>query len=179
MSTLNLFISKNQITILKKKNLIYLYIYNNNFFFFFKVKNCNRLFVEKSTKCVSLTLNNTSSLNMTLNKYINDLLFSWNNFFFKKIKFIGKGYRIKKFKKKRIIKLKFNRSHINILRSGNNIIKKIRKTKILVANTHREELTKTSQTITNVRPVNLYTKRGLQIKRCVNYRKMSKKSPVN
>lgn len=42
--------------------------------------------------------------------YLTNYIYTWDTFFYKKIKFKGKGYKI--LRRRKILKLTFNRSHI-------------------------------------------------------------------
>lgn len=77
-----------------KNNNAVLYLYNNNYFFSTEI--LNNIFINNDFNTITL-------LNKTANKKIglwkNELalfLFSWDNLFFKKIKFSGKGFKLKK-----------------------------------------------------------------------------------
>jgi len=70
----------------------------------------------------------------------------------------------------------FNRAHINILFVKNNIIKKIKKNKIIIFNTNIINLKNLCKKIIKVRKINIYTKRGLRTSRCLIIKKSSKKT---
>ena len=96
------------ISILLCKNMIYIYVYNKYFYCFFKI-----------LKSSNLKLNNNSYLEVE--SYFNTKFININSFLKQfylcqsaKIKFTGKGYKIKKNTKKSII-LRFNKAHITIL----------------------------------------------------------------
>jgi ribosomal protein L6P/L9E len=102
-------------------------------------------------------------------------LYGWNNFYFKKLKFTGKGYKISKSAKKKNIKFLFNRAHFTILAYKKIIFKRIKKSKFLIKSTNKEKLLKISKLSKNVRPINLYTLRGIRFSRSIVYKKASKK----
>ena len=76
--------------------------------------------------CVVLKLNNSNkySINKEI-KIFNDFLKSLNMYYFSKIKFKGKGFRIKSFKKNKIIKFFFGKSHKTYI-----FLKRIKKIRI-------------------------------------------------
>jgi hypothetical protein len=94
-------------SILKKENTNYIIIYNNQYYSIIKIKTkikiLNNNFIELS-----------SDLSYVLVDCINKFLkqFYWCSF--NKIKFTGKGYKIKKNTKQSIVLL-FNRSHTTTL----------------------------------------------------------------
>ena len=100
------------LSIFKKKKNYYLYIYNDNFFCIFKTTK-----IIKIINTFFLKLEDTTTVNK-MNKFIKQ--FYLCNF--TKIKFSGKGYKIKKNSKQSLILL-FNRSHTTILWWKNTFIK--------------------------------------------------------
>ena len=104
----NIILLNQKISILKKNGLFYIYIYNKNFFLILKtnllvgIKNSNEfLFFEKGT--INRRLQGKQDLNSFLKQFY---MYSYS-----KLKFTGKGYKIKKNKKCNMMLL-FNRSHI-------------------------------------------------------------------
>lgn len=170
-----LLFNKNNISLVKKNKKLIFYIYNKNFFFSLILKNNIIYFFDKYSRCVTITfLKNNIFKNLLINN-INKLLFSWNNFFFKKIKFSGKGYKIKKSIKKKNIKFYFNRSHPVIYFFKKKIFKKIRKSKFLIKMVNIVKLSYSIEKILKIRHINLYTQKGLKLSRKINLKKASKK----
>ena len=104
----NIILLNQKISIFKKNGLFYIYIYNKNFFLILKtnllvgIKNSNEfLFFEKGT--INRRLQGKQDLNSFLKQFY---MYSYS-----KLKFTGKGYKIKKNKKCNMMLL-FNRSHI-------------------------------------------------------------------
>jgi hypothetical protein len=103
--TVNL--TKFNLSVLTKRGLLIVYIYSKNYICimesskFFPIKLCNAK-VLKIASC--------KGGNFNINIYINQ----FNKSNFTKIKFKGKGYKIKKNSSKSVILL-FNRAHITIL----------------------------------------------------------------
>jgi hypothetical protein len=104
---------------LKKNNNKYILIFNKNINIYIKYKLndfCNMFFI-KNLNCISIEIkhfnkkNNVLNFNNVLNKQIKSI----NFYFFQKIIFFGKGYKIKKLKKN-TLNLFFNRSHINFIK---------------------------------------------------------------
>jgi hypothetical protein len=153
-------------SILKRNNSLYLYSYNTTYYCLIKL--------SANTK-VKL-LNNTSieiqknykifdrSINMYLKQfYVCD---------FTKIKFTGKGYKIKKNSKKSIILL-FNRAHMTVLWWNNIFIKKLKKYKMYIKYTPSNK--KIIQYLLKTRLINIFTKKGLRTSRQVLFKKKGKK----
>jgi len=157
--------------ILKKNTNINIYIYNIYYFFSFSIYNFN-LNLKKSLNIVELQ-NKIPYYNQTkLNHILNNFLFSWNSFFYKKISFSGRGF--KKKKKKNCIFLFFNKSHVSLYICNNAILKKLNRNKLLIFyknwNIYQNNITN----ILRIRYVNIYTKRGLRLSRQIILKKKGK-----
>jgi len=91
---------------------------------------------------------------------------------FTKVKFMGKGYKIKKNNHNNIMLL-FNRAHITNIFYKNVFIKKIKKYKLYIACTQVN--IKVINTIIGIRKINIFTKKGLREARQILQKKKSKK----
>ena len=166
----NIILLNQKISIFKKNGLFYIYIYNKNFFLILKtnllvgIKNSNEfLFFEKGT--INRRLQGKQDLNSFLKQFY---MYSYS-----KLKFTGKGYKIKKNKKCNMMLL-FNRSHITNIFWKNIFIKKIKKYKMYVCGT-KNNICKIISTILNTRSINIFTKKGLRVSRQILLKKKNKK----
>lgn len=110
-----------------------------------------------------------------LKKKIKDFLKSWNLYFFSKIKFKGKGFRIKFFKKIKLIKFYFGKSHKTFVFLKNIFKKKINKYKFLLYSLNKKRVLTSSKIITGIKPINIYTLRGLRNSKQIIYKRKGKK----
>ena len=151
-------------------NKNYIYLYNKNLYLLINITNYN-IFFNKFLNILKLqkTVINKKIKNKNI---INNFLFTWDNFFFSKIYFLGKGFKLKKFKKN--IYFNFNYSHIKLIINNKIIIKKIQKNKILLFSKNINYLIKFSQLIKKIRTISPYTKRGLRINKQIIYKKRNK-----
>lgn len=150
----------------------YIYIYNNNNFSLINISYFNISF-NNLIKAISLKKKNY--LNLKINKnFFNLFLFSWDNFFFSKLYFIGKGFKIKKIKNNTY--LNFNYSHMNLLVNQKNIIKKIQKNKLLIFGKDIYKFKDTLNYILGIKKLNKYTTRGLRATKQIVYKKKRKNS---
>lgn len=167
---IKIFLPNNINFLLLNKN--YIYIYNSNNFTLINVSFfdiCFNNFIK------TINLRKKNYLNLKINKnFINLFLFSWENFFFSKIYFIGKGFKIKKIKNNTY--LNFNYSHMNLLINQKNIIKKIQKNKLLIFGKNINEFKKSLNYIINIKKLNKYTIRGLRATKQIVYKKKRKNS---
>lgn len=91
-------------------------------------------------------------------------LFIWQSalFYYTKIKFTGKGYKIKKIKKKESLKLYFGRSHFNYLFGGGLNLKKVSKYRLLLISNNQKKNNTVTKILCSTRWLNKFTKRGLR-----------------
>lgn len=140
--------------LIKNKKGYFIKIYNNNYYLqVFLKKLEKRIFFEKRIFL----------------KFITQFYFYTNT----KIKFKGKGYKIKKFKKN-CINFKFNKSHIEYLRFKNFFFKKLRKNKYLIKYNYIIS-THLIWRVLAIRRVNIFTLRGLRKSSQVLLKKKGKK----
>jgi ribosomal protein L6P/L9E len=112
--------------------------------------------------------------NKSINTF-NRILYSFENYFFEKIKFKGKGFRLKLKKSKKIIKFFFGHSHINIIFLKNLVLKKTNKYKFTIKSTNPILLKIVARKICGVKPVNVYTNRGIRTGRQIIFKRKGKK----
>ena len=151
-------------------NNSYTYIYNEYYFIGINTFYLN-FYYNNFLKTINIKKKNILHIKYNKN-FFNIFLFSWDNFFFSKIYFIGKGFKLKKLKNN--IHLNFNYSHINILINQKTIIKKIQKNKLLIFGKNFLKFKKSINYILNIKNLNKYTKRGLRQTKQIVYKKKSK-----
>lgn len=161
---------------LKKRNkkTIHIYVYNNIIFLKLKIP-YKDLFINKSTNNIKLYFNMFNSNNNYLNNTINNFLKELYNYNFLKIKFKGKGYKIKIFRKRKIIQFFFGVSHIKLVSLKKIILKKLTKYKFFMKSKNIQTLKRISSKIVNIRRINPYTLRGLRISKMVIIKRKGKK----
>lgn len=162
----NLIILKNK----NKPNIIYTCIYNKNFLIMIKdtLKN-NKKFIINNKNYINF------SILLNLTKYFSKDLFSFLNQFYKykyfKVRFVGKGYKIKK--KKKIFFLLFNRSHRTRIWWRHIFFKKFKKYKMYLKGTYF--CNALSHNLLKIRKINIFTKKGLRLTRQKKFKKKGKK----
>jgi hypothetical protein len=114
MVTQNLFLNKNDFSIFKKNNDVYLYIYNKYYFCLIKFNNNIKINITNQLSLKIAHTKNICSIFESDVKKLNFFIKQFNFSNFTKIKFTGKGYKIKKNSNKSVILL-FNRAHITTL----------------------------------------------------------------
>jgi len=168
------FFLKNQnYSVFKNKNIYHIYIYNIYFFFLIKLCNTTKLKIL-SNKQFEISQNSIKRLSdlsdciYQFDKYIAQ----FDKYMYAKIKFAGKGYKIRK-RNYRSVTLVFNKAHITTIWWRNMYIKKIRKSKLYLKYTFKSMAI--IKTILNVRFINIFTKKGLRISRQIVLKKKGKK----
>jgi ribosomal protein L6P/L9E len=159
LTNLNFLITQNY----KNKQLI---IFNKNKYILFYIID---IFYNKNNNQI-VFLNNFKENNFFI--MLKNIFYNFST----KIKFTGKGYKIKKTPNKIIFH--FNRAHINVLLIKNLIVKKIKKNKMILKGSN-SNFKKAIKDILNVRLLNVFTKRGLRLSRSLILKKQGKKSLKN
>ncbi len=152
--------------IIKNQNIFFL-IFNKNLIF--KFNSANNIWIDLFSKSINI-FNNKINI-----KKINLFFFYQWYFLFSKIKFTGKGFKIKKTKKKNL-QFFFYHSHINVLTTNQIILKKLSKAKIIILTKNLNILKATTKKILNIKPINIYTKRGLRPHKVLIKKRTGKKT---
>ncbi len=147
---------------IKKNNNDYIYLYSQKWFLFKNITNY-KIAYKKSINIIELVTKQPFYEFKKISSIINTFIFSWESFFFKKITFTGKGFKIKK--KQKIIYFFFNKSHISLIICNSAIIKKIHKNKIIFFYKNIKLYDTILNKILKIRYANIYTKRGLRFSR--------------
>lgn len=137
---------------------------NSNYFFFDKWSNSIVFFDKNVNSNITKVENSFSAFFKSVNLY-----------FYSKIKFKGKGFRIKFLKKSKIIKFFFGRSHITFIVIKNICKKRINKYKFILKSINKKSLNKLSKKITNIKKFNVYTLRGIRKSKQIIFKRKGKK----
>ena len=162
-------------TILKNKKKFFFFFKNEKIFYWFEInkKNAN---IYKNTP--GFTLKNSHLITQNkityLQHVVNNIIKSWDIYFYKKFKFKSKGLKIKR-KKKKILKFFFWLSHVNLAIIRNTKIKRIGKQKYIFISSNWIYLKKICQQMQDVRPNDLFTKKGIRFGRQIILKKRGKK----
>lgn len=163
-----LFLENFKISIFKSKNTVYLYIYND--IYYCLVKFSKKIQIDLvSEKYIELNYNQQKDTTIKGLKYFLNQFYFYK---FTKIKFTGKGYKIKKNTNKSMVLL-FNRAHTTTIWWKNILIKKLKKYKLYIK--YSNKFDSLIRTIINVRAINIFTKKGLRKSRQIILKKKGKK----
>lgn len=166
----------NEIKIFKSKNNLKVNIFNKNRILKLALPKNFLIKFEISTKTVEIFKKFSENWYKIIESNLNTLLFSFNQLWHIKVKFMGKGFKIKKKRKTRSIKFYFYYSHINVIILKKAKMKQKKKNKFIIKTPNKNTLIKTHLMITKIRPLNIYTKRGIRISKQLVFKKTGKKS---
>lgn len=167
-------VSFNLIVLTNKKKSLTIILYNKNISMNFAFSK-NNVKIDLNTYSLKLLKINKTNNNYNF-KEINKYFKTFEIFFFIKIKFKGKGFKIKFNKKFKLIKFYFGRSHITLFKFKKINFKKVTKYKFILKSMNLAKLKKKSSEITFIKPVNLYTLRGIRLSRQIISKRKGKKS---
>lgn len=103
-------------------------------------------------------------------------MFLFEALFFEKIKFSGKGFKITFKKRKKFLRFMFGHSHIKFIFMNKTKIKRLTKYKYILKDKNKNRLRNATKLICDVRPLNIFTKRGLRKTRQIVFKRRGKKS---
>ena len=158
--------------ILRKDVNTYFYIYTKSLYFFLKIK--EPIFYNVNSKTLSFTFFDDLKKNKGVSSYVNFFLKNWSNLFFQKIKFKGKGYKIRK--RKNAVRFFFGRSHLTSVWFKGMKVKRLHKYKLFVASSSSHRMYLMEKFVRAIRQLNIYTRRGLRLSRQKVVKKAGKKS---
>ena len=147
------------------------YCYDNKYFYRFSADN---FYIDKELNSV-IIFNKKFKINFYSINFFKKFIKSLNCYFYIKIKFKGKGYKIKYIKRKKKITFYFGRSHLTIIKYKKIILKKYLKYKFIIKSNNLEILKKNAKITTNVKPLNIFTLRGIRQSRSLIYKRKGKK----
>ncbi len=107
---------------------------------------------------------------------INHKMFIFESMFFEKITFKGKGFKLTSKKKTKFLHFFFGHSHIKVIFLKKLKMKRISKYKYFFKSKLEAELKQSARLISNIRPLNIFTKRGLRRSRQFVFKRKGKKS---
>ena len=162
---------KNNVCVLKNNSSLLLYLYSKNYYCIFTIykKSIITIKVDRILGVDNVLL---KFKQLESQKKFDCFIKQFNVYNYFKIKFAGKGYKIKKYPNKGI-NLIFNRAHRTHMYYNHVICRRIKKYKIYIRCVifYKEIV----DALVNVRKVNIFTKRGLRITRRLLQRKKGKK----
>ena len=148
-------------SVFKKNNNYYVYTYNKNYYVMLVLHHN-----EKSKHLKNSKKHNYMLVCKKLILFLQQIAVYKNS----KIKFTGKGYKIKK-NTNTSLRLLFNRAHITTVIWKNVFLKKLKKYKIYIYGAGENAIQNVSNYVLHTRVVNIFTKKGLRSSKQIIYKK--------
>lgn len=153
-----------------------LYIYSDLYFFKLLIyKNLRVLYYDPVTSVITMKMMYIYSYFATYFKTISLLFYSFTRVFFVKLKFKGKGYYIYK-NKRNTITPQFGHAHRIYVYTYYTAVKFLSKTSVFVFGLSKQDVLKAGVSIKALKPINIFTGRGVRFNREIIYRKVGKVS---
>lgn len=161
--------------VLKRNKLNYnFYLYSQIYFFFFSIPlNVYKFNYDKYEQIIKISTEYKNIFNNLYWVLFNQVFFSFIVLFFRKIKFKGKGYYIYKDTRSTVTP-QFGYAHRIYVYTYMTNVKFLTKTKILVFGLNKREIWDVSNQIFNIKPINIFTGRGMRFSKQIVYRKAGK-----
>lgn len=152
------------------------HIYNNTYFFNLNIPSyIENIFLDTNTSAILVATIYTQSFYKMYWKYMLTVFDALNRPFFLKVKFKGKGYYIFK-NKRQVITPQFGHAHRLYFYAYFASVKFLSKTSIFLFGLIQTDLIKVGYGIYNMRPINIFTGRGVRFSRQIIYKKTGKVS---
>jgi len=171
-----IFLTQWQTLVIKRKSNFQQVFFFFSEIYFFKLQINNKgtaLYFNKKNNILSIKSFLITNFLFSFYFYFKLILNSFSLFFFKKLKFKGKGYYI--FKTKRnTIAFKFGFAHRVYLYNFFTFIKFLSKTSILIYGINIFDLYWNAKNLKKIKPINIFTGRGIRFNRQIIYKKIGK-----
>ena len=157
-------------------NTCTVYLYRTHYFLNFTLPPHLKFYsFDTQTRTFSLSLPHTSYCYFYYLKTLNDLFSRFLRPYFLKIRFQGKGYYMYK-NKRNTIAPQFGYAHRVYVYAQSTSVKFLSKTKILLFGLSRNDIVISGHNIKGIKPINVFTGRGIRFARQVIYKKTGKVS---
>lgn len=160
----------------KESNYASIVTFANSYYVKTPATHTNSLFLDPQIKSISITnLLNANGFRKIGSNYINSILKSSRVFFYKRLSYSGKGYRLY-IKSKSKIYFQLGYSHKYYLYDYTVTLKPILKSKLLLLASSLTQLSNFSKSIYGLRPLNIFTLKGIRFTKQLVYKKVGKVS---
>ena len=165
-----------QFLLLQSPSNLTCYLYSPFYFFRFAIpSSVYKISFSRNTSILSLENIYPNNFYKLYWSYLNEIFNSLNRPFFLKLKFKGKGYYIYK-NLRNTITPQFGYAHRIYLYAFFVTVKFLSKTSIMVFGFSKKDIFTVSNLIKDMRPINIFTGRGVRFSRSIIYRKQGKVS---
>lgn len=156
------------------KPSVVLYFFSPFYYFYLPVPSFFlSLWLDKTSNVINFNFFYKNTFYGLFWSFFKKVFFQFSLVFFKKLKFKGKGYYIYK-NSRNTIALQFGYSHRCYLYTFFTNVKFISKTSILMFGINKANIEKASKSLFNIRPINIFTGKGIRFSRQIIYKKTGK-----
>lgn len=153
-----------------------IYAFNGTYFFnIAAIRDLKDIKFDKQTRILSFSHLSSSYCYFSYLAQLRDLFSRFMVPFFKKIRFKGKGYYMYK-NVRNTIAPQFGYAHRVYVYAPATAVRFLSKTKILLFGLSRKDVLTTSHSLKRVKPINIFTGRGVRFARQIVYKKTGKVS---
>lgn len=150
------------------------YFYSSFYYFWINFHlNFARILFDVSVNSLELTFRYKNNFYSLYWKTFKAILYSFSKVFFKKLRFRGKGFYIYK-NSRNTVAMQFGYSHRVRVQLYFLSLKFITKTSIFLYGINKQNLARSSFMLKNVRPINIFTGKGIRFTRQIVYKKTGK-----
>lgn len=162
--------------VILKKNSQYCYFFSSTYYFMFTLPPLSIQITPVPHSSSLYFFTQVKSIDFfTVVKLLNLVLLSFTKLFFVKLKFRGKGYYLYKSLRSTITP-QFGYAHRIYKYNYITTVKFLSKTKVFFYGTSKSDILRLSYSLKIIRPVNIFTGRGMRFAKTVIYRKTGKVS---
>lgn len=150
------------------------YAYSSAYFFFLPIPiKFVRVSYDSNVNVITLRSFFKNNFYSLFWRHIKLVFFQMSKVFFLKLKFKGKGYYIYK-NARSTVATQLGYSHINVVYSYFLNVKFLSKTSILLFGVNKFNLAKWGRTFYSLRPINIFTSKGIRFNKQIIYKKTGK-----
>nr|ASY95725.1 ribosomal protein L6 [Stylonychia lemnae] len=158
------------------KKISLIFMYSASYFFIFPICSFyNKIYFDQHTSCYFFKDFYRNTFFLTFWKNFQKIFYSFTSIFFKKLKFKGKGYYIYK-NKRNTIAMRFGYSHVKRIFFFFTFVKFLSKTSIIIFGISNFYIDKAANKLVRIRPINIFTSKGMRFTRQIIYKKQGKVS---
>ena len=155
-------------------NSVIFYLFSKSYYFFLTISTkFLSVSYDKPASCLNFLFFYKNNFYNLFFKTFTNVFFQFSRIFFRKLKFKGKGYYIYK-NIRNTIALQFGYSHLFYLYSYFINVKFMTKTSILVFGLNIPNITASSKSLFKIKPINIFTGKGIRFSKQIIYKKTGK-----
>lgn len=158
----------------KNFEILKIFLFSTTYFFVMPfLQTFSRVYYEKQSGVIAFSFHFKNNYFQLFWTYFKPLFYGFSKIFYKKLKFKGKGYYIYK-NSRNTIALQFGYSHLIHLYSFLINVKFLTKTIILMFGINNKNVFNRAHALFKLKPINIFTGKGIRFSRQILYKKTGK-----